>query len=314
MSIRFLHSLTFALLTSFFATGQSVIVLDADTGNEMDDLYAIVHAFNHPLELPIRALTAAHFNNAQLLTDSLWHIYPTREINTVAISQQLNKELATAMGIKNVPVIIGADRMLGYAWGYYPGAPIPEAPAVSEIARLAKAATPENKLHVICLGAVTNVAAALAREPALADRLKISFLAMRYDASRGIWDKNEFNARNDLNGLDLLLELEGLELYIMPASTAGQLVFMREESQAKLEAINHPAASILRDRWDEVNAGESWIMWDLALIEALLHPSLARLEYRRVPPENGMRNIYVYTDINQEAMQANFWKALEEME
>lgn len=299
------------LLLSFGLKAQPIpLILDADTGNEMDDLYAIVRAvFTDKFE--VLGISSAHFNNAQLLTDSLWHIYPTKDINTVGISQELNEELLMALDMEEIPHPLGADRMLGYAWGYYEGAPIPEAPAVNFIIEQAEKMPDGQKLSIACLGAVTNVAAALETDPSLADKIEVYLLGAFYDPVLGAWNKNEFNVRNDLNGFDRLMANEDLELYVMPASTARALQFDHQKSLQKLSTIDHPVSKILASRWAEVSAGKSWTMWDLALIQAILAPSMATMEKRAAPPENGGRPIQVYTAIDNERMEADFWSSLQ---
>jgi len=288
------------------------VIIDADTGNEMDDLYAIVRAMLAE-GFEVKGVSSAHFNNAQLLTDSLWHIYPTKNINTLKISQSLNEELLATMKIEDIPLLPGADRMLGYAWGYYDGAPIPKAPAIDFIVEEANKMPAGQKLSVACLGAVTNVAAALETHPKLVDKIKVYLLGAFYDPLQSIWNKNEFNVRNDLNGFDRLMANQDLELYIMPASTARALQFDHQESLRKLAAIEHPVSKILARRWAEVSAGDSWVMWDLALIEAMLHPDMATMEERAAPPENGARPINVYVDIDEEAMEKVFWQSVNKL-
>lgn len=298
---------------SFTLKAQPVpVIVDADTGNEMDDLYAIVRAVMAE-DFNVLGVNSAHFNNPQLLTDSLWHIYPTKDINTVGISQDLNEELLMALDMEEIPHPLGADRMLGYAWGYYEGAPIPEAPAVNFIIEQAEKMPAGRKLSVACLGAVTNVAAALETRPSIVSKLKVYLLGMQYDPVTGIWNKNSFNARNDINGLDQLLSNEDLELYVMPPSTARALQFDHQESLKKLSKLDHPVSEILARRWAEVSAGDSWIMWDLALIEAMLNPETATLQRRAAPPENGARPISVYVDIDEEQIEALFWDTLQKL-
>ena len=64
-------------------------------------------------------------------------------------------------------------------------------------------------------------------------------------------------------------------------------------------------------RWSEINGGanENWIMWDLALVEAIVNPSFAVLDQRTTPPENTQRTIGVYTKIDEDAMRDDFWNA-----
>ncbi len=282
-------------------------ILDADTGNEMDDLYAIVSAVADP-QAELIALTSAHFNNPQLLTDSIWHIYPTKGIKPIEISQALNEELLEGLNLLSLPHPQGAAGMIGYAWGYERGWPIPEAPAIDFIIEQARAASPQNKLNVVVLGPVTNIAAAIEREPSIAPNIRCYMLGTKYDVEKQIWNKNSFNARNDINALDVLLNNADLELIVMPITIVYQFRFQREMTQKRLSTYDHPVAKMLNRRWDEVHAEKEWIMWDLALVEAILHPELATLEARQTPPENTQRMIQVYTDIDEAGMQAIFWE------
>lgn len=242
-----------------------------------------------------------------MLTDSLWHIYPTAGIQTLAISQDLNERLLQGLGRSDVPALRGCTRMLGYAWGYYPGATIPRSEATDFIIRRARAASPAHKLPVVCLGTPTNVAAAIAQAPDIVPHLRVYLLGAQYQ--NGAWNKNEFNVRNDLNAVDLLLNTPALDLWVMPISTARPLTFGREETLARLESCDAPLCELLARRWDEVHAGATWIMWDLALVAAIIQPELARARRVRVPPEHGRHKVWVYTQLEVEAVRALFWTA-----
>ena len=157
---------------------------------------------------------------------------------------------------------------------------------------------------------MTNVASAVTTAPDIAPNIRCYLLGMRYDFSKAAWDKSEFNARNGINGLNELLNNEQIELVVMPANVAQQLQFEREKSLNKLADSNSKSAPILARRWDEVNAENSWIMWDLALVEAIIQPKLATLTKRLTPPENTTRFIQVYQKIDAEKMEAAFWEKL----
>lgn len=51
--------------------------LDADTGNGMDDLYAIARLVKEP-GVDIAGLRSAHFDNPDLLVFEKWNAYETR--------------------------------------------------------------------------------------------------------------------------------------------------------------------------------------------------------------------------------------------
>ncbi len=285
-------------------------ILDADTGNELDDFYAIARAFINPC-LPIIGLTSAHYNNVQIFVDSIWNGNPVKNFNTVAVSQEYNEALLRDLNKLNIPHPIGCTKMLGYAYGYYPTAPIPTSPAVEFIINEARKASPKNKLGVICIGASTNLAAAIETAPDIAANIHAYLLGCQYDAATRVWNKSEFNIRNDLNAFDVILNSKQLDLTIMPINTARPFVFSKTETLKRLYAMKHPVPDQLANIWPAINAGEERVMWDLALIIAIIKPELATLEDRPGPPENANQKVHVYTAIKLDAMKNDFWKAME---
>jgi len=284
-------------------------ILDSDTGNEMDDLYAIVRAVKDP-NIKLIGLISAHFNNPQLVTDSFWHIYPTKNINTIQISQELNEEILDSLDRLDIPHPIGCSKMVGYAWGYYPGAQIPTSPGVDFIIEQAKKHSPENKLNIMCIGAVTNPAAAVLQDSTIAENIRVYFLSTKYNVTQKIWNKNSFNARCDPNALDILLNNSKIECVVIPSNISHKCHFNKQRTMQELDQINQPFAPILKRRWEEVNAGDKWIMWDVALVEAFIHPEFATIEKRMTPPENTQRMIDVIIDIDADKMRNDFWKII----
>jgi purine nucleosidase len=280
--------------------------LDADTGNEMDDLYAIFRVLAEA-DLPIAGLSSVHFNNPDLLAFERWNQYPTAGIDTVGISQALNEALLASLDRSDIPHPRGADRQMGRAWG---GRQPRDCPAARALIAAAHAQPPGTKLLVLGLGAATNLASALALDPSIADRLAIHLLAADYDAAKGAWNKNEFNVRNDLNGFDFLLDHPTLELAIMPVSTARVYVYGKEET---LRALSDevPGEKLLKDRWEETNPqDQTRVLWDLALVQAVLRPELATLAPAPTPPENTARQIRIYSAIDVAGMRADFFAQL----
>ncbi|MBN1986122.1 MAG: nucleoside hydrolase [Prolixibacteraceae bacterium] len=307
--MRFLTLNLLLILLTVFCQAQKVqLIIDADTGNEMDDLYAITRAFNQQ-DVELLGLISAHFNNPQLVTDSMWHSYSTQNINTVVLSQKENVRLLKETKRLHIPHPQGCEKMVGFAWGFNHGMPVPQSDGIDFILAEAGKASPENKINIACLGPVTNVAGAILAKPEIAKNIRLYILSMRYDPATGIWNKNEFNARNDLNALDIVLDCTDLELHVISAQVSGQLVFNRKETQEQLAKYNHKISENLSSRWDFVNAGERWIMWDLALIESIIHPEFTKTEMVAAPPENVARKIKVYTNIDEKKMEADFWES-----
>lgn len=287
-------------------------ILDADTGNEMDDFYAIVRSFDNE-DVELIGLISAHFNNIQLLTDSMWNGYSTKNINSLQLSQMENEKLLRECNLTQIPHPAGCEKMVGYAWGYSPGAPVPSSKGVDFIIEHARKASPENKVNIVSTGALTNIAAAILKDKSIAKNIRLYALNMKYNFQNKAWNKNSFNARNDLNALDLVLNNADLELWVIPGNVSGKMVFNRKRTQNRLAQYNNEVSKNLSTRWDKVNAGDSWIMWDVALIESVIHPELATVKKVLTPPENTQREINIYTGIDVNAMKKDFWQSYEKL-
>ena len=277
------------------------IWIDADTGNEMDDLYALFRALSEP-SLDVQGISSAHFNNPDLVAFDRWNQYPTAGINTVQISQELNESLLTAMERESIPHPLGADRQMGRAWG---GAEPRDSAAARGIIDAVRRLEGEEKLNVINLGALTNIASAIALDTSIADRLVVYLLGARYDLLTGAWNKNDFNIRNDLNAFDFLLDHPVVDLVIMPTNVVRPYEFSKEFMLRSLsDAI--PAEKMLKQRWEETNPqDQSRVLWDVALVQAVLLPQLAHLKDGLTPPENRARTVRIYTDIDVKGMTAD---------
>ncbi len=112
---RFFLSILFSLI-SIFTIAHQKVWLDSDTGNEMDDLYAIAHLVKSD-KIELIGLSSAHFNNPDLLVFEKWNAYDTKGLNTVEESQRLNEEILAALGRMDIPHPLGSDRQIGRAWG-----------------------------------------------------------------------------------------------------------------------------------------------------------------------------------------------------
>lgn len=280
-------------------------ILDADTGNEMDDWAAIAYVLG-PAGLDVSALQSAHYSTPHLLFVKKWNGLPTDSMPTVAISQYWNERLLAACGRFGIPALRGCTRPAGPPWGYESPLPLQSAPAVRYLIDQGRKAPEGEKLNIICTGPTTNVAMAIAAAPELAARFRVYLLGGHYDAKRRAWNKNEFNIRNDLNAFDFLLEQEELELWIMPANVAGKVRVSREGFFGALEDSRPALAELLRWRWQSVGAGADWAMWDIALAAAIKQPEWALWKKARVPPENGRRKVWVCMAIEEERIAADF--------
>lgn len=294
-SILFFAALVSALSGNAWAQeGRPKLILDADTANEIDDMYAIT-----------RMLKQSKFE-VLALTSTQWIHYLAEE-NSVAASQRENEDLVRLLGKSDLPTPIGSEEPMGKPWG---GDEPKDSPAAQFILKAAKAASPERKLTVVCLGASTNLASAIRMSPDIAKNIDAYVLGFRYDFEKQVWNKSSFNVRRDLNAADYILNCSDLNLHVMPANVARALTFPRDETFKKHERMGELGAH-LTAKWKARFAEfENWVMWDLALVEALLHPEFASTKKLPTPPENVARTVQLFDSIDEEKMRNDYWSVV----
>ncbi|MWW23560.1 nucleoside hydrolase [Algibacter lectus] len=275
------------------------IIIDADTANEVDDLYAIVRAIKEP-SFNVLGITSAQFHTSPLATE-----------NTVQESQDINEKILSLMGNYKIPLPLGSNVPIMNS--KEPAS----SPASNFIVKMAHTLPVGEKLNVVILGSSTNVASAILEDPSIIEKLKVHYLGFWHTVETNAYNKKEFNTGNDPKAVDILLNTEGLDLSIMTATTSQHLVFTKAEVDAQLKNKGG-IGDYLINRWDTFERWwtkddpekKSWIMWDVAIIEALAHPELSKIETFLTPPENTARLINIHTKIDVDLMKADFWQSL----
>ncbi|WP_435622500.1 nucleoside hydrolase [Flagellimonas sp.] len=281
--------------TCFLSFGQianaqqkTMVIVDADTGNEVDDLFALVRIIAES-SVEITALTAAHWQT------SLWAIP-----NTMENSHRLNQQLLGEMG-SDIKTLRGATARM-YDWGDR----AQHSAAAYEIISQAEGT---NQLNILVLGALTNVASAIFIKPEIANKLKVYWLGTTMDFEKGILKRNDFNPLMDPFALDLLLESE-VELVILPVNVASAMEIAYDDLENNIADLD--LGKFLLERWDTHLDGsrKSRVLWDLALISAFINPDFAKIVTIRTSRDSGNRDIQFYNEINAKAIYQDFYATL----
>ena len=274
--------------------GPTSLIIDADTANEVDDLFAIVAALLDP-NLQVVGLTSAQF-----------HTSPLASRDSVLESQDVNQEILRLMDRLDLPHPMGSNHPLVNPWRPQPS---DAASFIIEQAQNAK-----EKLRIAILGPCTNIATALLQEPEIAEKIEVYYLGFWHDPKQNTWSKREFNTNNDPHAVDVLLNNPNLDFHVMTATTSQHLVFQKEKVDLMLRGKGG-IADYLVDRWENYSRWwqqkdpekKRWVMWDLALIGALGQPALAEEKRFIAPHDNLKRNISVFTSIEATKMEDRFW-------
>ncbi len=279
------------------------VIVDADTANEIDDLYAIVRAIIAP-EFDVKGITSAHFTRSSEPND------------TVHRSHKVNLEILQAMGLSDsIQCLLGADRSMSA-----PEQPI-DSPAAQWIIEQAHAGGPDDKLIVFALGACTNLASALKLDPSIEPKIIFAFIDGNF--RNRTWSRGLFNWRNDIHAVKAIFE-SNVEYWHMPAPAVSiELEFLKTDVDRYMKGKGG-VWDLLVTRWETFprTAGkEKKTMWDIALIEAVLRPDLATEFIVGAPIihdvdtieafEDNPRKIKVFEAIDAKGMERDFWNAVE---
>ena len=140
------------------------ILIDSDTNNEIDDQFAIAYALLSPERFNVKGILAAPY----VIDDGLQD-----PEEGMLLSYEEIFRLLRLMGRENIPrdfVKKGSPRFMKPS-----KEPVPS-DAADCILRLARGYSSENPLYIVAIGAVTNVASAIQKDPEIIKNLVVVWL------------------------------------------------------------------------------------------------------------------------------------------
>ncbi|RME67058.1 MAG: nucleoside hydrolase [Verrucomicrobia bacterium] len=243
-------------------------VLDTDTFNEVDDQFALAHALLSPEAITLEAVYAAPFVNVRAAdpAEGMERSY-----------EEIERVLSLLGRRPKGGVFRGSTRWLTGSRG-----PV-ESPAAHDL--IARAHIPAPPLHVIAIGAPTNIASALRLDPSIAQRIVVVWLG-----GHGFhWpDTREFNLMQDPDASRTLLESE-VPLVLLPCMGVVQMLATTlpelEFHLGRAEGIARFLYERVRDFPDKPDDASCWhkVIWDLAATAWFVNPEWCPSELRPVP-------------------------------
>ena len=231
------------------------VIIDTDAKNEADDQYAIIHHLLSPM-LDIRGITASHFESkAKIPGETMERSY-----------QEILKVLKLAQ-MEEIPVYRGCIFPLKNE------ADTPSSDAVEFI--ISEARREETPLYIAVLGTMTNVAAALNRDPDIASRLIVLWNGGGpYPVGR-----REFNLMQDIYACRVLLKSQA-EVWQIPQNVYGSLEVTLAELAQKVrpcgELGTYLFSQLVEQNMRDYNphfllrTGENWTLGDNTTVAVLL--------------------------------------------
>jgi inosine-uridine nucleoside N-ribohydrolase len=249
------------------------ILIDTDIGDDIDDALALAFALNSP-EVDLRAVTTV--------------------FGAVDVRTRLALKLLATWGRGDIPVGTGrAAPLLGSAPEHMPnqavvldeGERLPGAsPLAADELILQTAAEAGGQLTLLTIGAMTNAAVALLRDPSLARRARLVVMGGHVGRQQAEW-----NIRCDPEAARVCLE-SGIPLTLVGLDVTMQCRMRREDVDA-VAARGTAATTLLSrliDAWAGTGDGQGKrtpILHDPLAVAVAFRPELVTLERRRMAVE-----------------------------
>lgn len=279
------------------------VIIDTDTACEADDQYAIAHALMTP-KFHVKGITAEHFNCEGSMERSF---------------QEASK-IVKLMGLEEeIPVFRGAEISLTAD-----PAPIANALRTDAVRFIIDEALTDDPmpLYILCMGAATNVAAAIMRTPEIESKIHVIWIGGGA-YPEGEW---EFNLCNDYKAANLLFKSD-VELWQVPNVAYARLRLSYAEIQEKVKPYGKIGNYLFKEMQYYGNSqdadwtmGESWSLGDTAAVGLAIDFMAGRshIEDARVVDEHGCygdivktdRTIRVYDEVDSRFMLEDFFAKL----
>lgn len=240
--------------------GMIDVVLDTDAYNEIDDQFAISYMIRRSDKFRIRGFCAAPFFNS----------HSTGPADGMERSYHEIRKLLTLAGREDL-----MDLVYRGSGEYLPSETVPvESPAADLMAELAKSYCPENPLYIVAIGAITNVASAILKNPAMKESCVVVWLGGNgIHMPRGA---DEFNMKQDIAASRVVFGC-GVPLVQLPC---GGVVDRFTTSQYELEhwlkgknpLCDYLCENTVREA-EFYAAGKPWtrVIWDVTAVAWLLN-------------------------------------------
>ena len=236
------------------------VILDTDTYNEIDDQFALVQMLFSQNRINTLSINAAPFS----MNDRSDNPEKGMELSYVEIFRLLEKIDFK----KNNFVFKGSTKYIGFD-----KKPI-NSPAADNIIENALRCSENDPLYIIAIGAITNVASAILKEPEIINKIVVVWLG----GNALYWpENNEFNLKQDIGGAQVLFD-SGVSLVLVPCKgVTSHLISTVPEIEKYIEPHGE-IGKFLAMRFKEYNSnhkGWSKEIWDMAAISWVLNEEWA---------------------------------------
>ena len=285
--------------------GQINAILDTDTFNEIDDQFALVQMLFSKERINVQSINAAPF--------SMNNRSDNPEKGMELSYDEILRLLEKVKFQKDNFVFKGSKKYVGFE-----KKPV-NSPAADNIIESALKCSDKNPLYVIAIGAISNVASALLKEPKIIDKIVVVWLG----GNALYWPQNEeFNLKQDVGGAQVLFD-SGVSLVMVPCKgVTSHLISTVPEIEKYIESQG-AIGKFLAMRFKEYNdnhKGWSKEIWDMAAVGFVINdkwaptniiPSPILLDDMKWKIDSNRHPIKIVYEIKRDAILKDFITKLE---
>ena len=227
------------------------VILDTDTYNECDDQFALSYLLKSQDKFNIEAITVA----------------PYHHDNNISIEEGTEKSYNEIIKICNWLNFDYTNKVFKGSLDYIQNNYNEENNAVNKIIEIANR---NDKTYILAIGAITNVAIAIKREPKIIDKIEVIWLGGHSFLSK---DNKEFNFRQDVQAVRIVFDSK-VKLTIIPcknvASNLRTSIYELEHFlKGKSELCDYLCQRFYNDGVHGIQ--ERRVIWDISVIAYMLN-------------------------------------------
>ena len=228
------------------------VILDTDAYNECDDQFAIAYMLRSQNVLNIEAITVAPFSHKSVnVSVSDGQDLSYKEINKICNWLNFNTD----------------QRVFKGSMGYLQNGYSDDNEAVNKIIEIA---LKNDKTYILGIGAITNIALAIKKEPKIINKIEVIWLGGN---EIGYKNNLEYNFKQDVEAVKVVFESK-VKLTILPCrNIVSELRIdintLKEYLENKSELCNYLIERFYNDGYHGIQ--ESRVIWDIAVIAYMIN-------------------------------------------
>ena len=229
------------------------VILDTDTYNECDDQFALSYLIKSQDKFNIEAITVAPYSHKTYRTVSVKESQELSYNEILKICKWLNFDTT--------------NKVFKGSMDYIQNGYTENNPAVNKIIEIA---LKNRKTYILAIGAITNVALAIKKEPKIINKIEIIWLGGN---ELGYKDNLEYNFRQDIQAVQEVFESK-VKLTVLPCKNVVSelridINTLNNNLENKSELCNYLLSRFYNDGYHGIQ--ESRVIWDISVIAYMIN-------------------------------------------